>query len=67
MTLPPPQEWRNGTPEQQSAYQGFRDARRGREDETLWWKDENGAKCGKIYADYFEAGQTFRRLDKVKL
>ena len=66
MTLPPPNEWRDGSPDHQAAYQGFRDARRGREDETMVWKKEQGRKCASLYSSYFEAGQTFRRLDKVK-
>lgn len=62
MTLPPPNDWRDGTPEQQAAYQGFKDGRYAHGYNFQDWRDIS-RKCLDLYNSYFEAGQNFRKQD----
>jgi hypothetical protein len=64
MTLPPPKEWRDGTPEQQAAFQGFKDGRQAGGFNFEPWR-EISRKCLSLYSEYHDAGYSFRKQDKT--
>jgi hypothetical protein len=64
MTLLPPNNWRDGTPEQQAAYQGFKDGRNANGYNFQDWRDI-GFKCLVLYNSYFDAGYSFRKQDAI--
>lgn len=51
----PPIEWRDGTKHEQAAYQGWHDAKKGRDRYPALWKKLYGKKGAVIAEQYFDA------------